>query len=159
MLHCQDFELRLQYSVQVILKEPKPLSSFSNEEGLELLLGPKHSEAKNVSFPMADLHTEDKVNEIVRHAMDLATVGDVLRHLGADLAMRCLHGEPRSYTKEYAGREVISPLLYAASILSGIQCHMNWAYTVPYELGLAVDSGCRYHLQCNLLSHVCTSSA
>lgn len=106
--------------MQVILKEPKPLSSFSNEEGLELLLGPKHSEAKTLSFPKADINTEDKLSEVVSQAMDLATVGDVLCHLGADLAMRCLHGEPHSYTKEYARREVISPLLYAASVLSGI---------------------------------------
>ena len=46
-------------------------------------------------------------------------VKDLLSHLGVDLALTCLHSEPRLQSKDYAKRELISPLLYVASVLAG----------------------------------------
>ncbi len=53
------------------------------------------------------------------HVTNLVTVKDLLSHLGVDLALRCLRSEPHLHLKEYAKRELISPLLHVAAVLAG----------------------------------------
>ena len=112
-------QMRFCY-LQILPLKAKPLSSFTNEEGLKLLLGPNHSRVKGkFTFPMADLDKLAPPESDVQQATGLKTFEDLLAHLGADLALRCLRSEPREASKEYAKREYISPILYIATVLAG----------------------------------------
>ncbi len=105
--------------VQIIPQKAKPLSSFTNEEGMRLLMGPNYQQAEAKPFALADLTTSARLDDAVIHVTNLVFVKDLLSHLGVDLALRCLRSEPRLHLKEYAERELISPLLYVASVLAG----------------------------------------
>ena len=102
-----------------MLQWTKPLSSFINEEGMKLLMGPNYQEAETKPFALADLKTSARLDDAVIQLTSLGFVKDLLIHLGVDLALRCLRSEPRLHSKEYAKRELISPLLYIASVLAG----------------------------------------
>ena len=104
---------------QIIPQKAKPLSSFTNEEGMKLLMGPNYQEAETKPFALADLKTSARLDDAVMQVTNLMFVKDILIHLGVDLALRCLRSEPRLHLKEYAKRELISPLLYVASVLAG----------------------------------------
>ena len=97
---------------QIIPQKAKPLSSFTNEEGMKLLMGPTYQEAETRAFAMADLDKSARLADAVIQVTKLEFVQDLLNHLGVDLALRCLHSEPLLHSKEYAKRELISPLLY-----------------------------------------------
>ena len=86
---------------------------------MKLLLGPNYQEAETKPCALADLKTSAKLDDAVIQATNLVLVKDLLVHLGVDLALRCLRSEPRLHLKEYAKRELISPLLYVASVLAG----------------------------------------
>ncbi|KAA6426042.1 MAG: hypothetical protein FRX49_03894 [Trebouxia sp. A1-2] len=103
----------------IIPQKAKPLSSFTNEEGMKLLMGPNYHEAETKPFALADLKTSARLDDAVIQLTSLGFVKDLLIHLGVDLALRCLRSEPRLHSKEYAKRELISPLLYIASVLAG----------------------------------------
>ncbi|KAL3163153.1 hypothetical protein ABBQ32_009563 [Trebouxia sp. C0010 RCD-2024] len=103
----------------IIPQKAKPLSSFTNEEGMKLLMGPNYQEAETKPFALADLKTSARLDDAVMQVTNLVFVKDLLIHLGVDLALRCLRSEPRLHLKEYAKRELISPLLYVASVLAG----------------------------------------
>lgn len=105
--------------LQIIPQKAKLLSSFTNEEGMKLLMGPNYQEAETKPFALADLKTSAQLDDAVMQVTSLVFVKDLLIHLGVDLAMRCLRREPRLHLKEYAKRELISPLLYVASVLAG----------------------------------------
>ncbi len=107
--------------VQIIPQKAKPLSSFTNEEGMSLLMGPNYQQAETKPFALADLMTSARLDAAVIHTTNLVTVKDLLSHLGVDLALRCLRSEPKLHSKEYAKRELISPLLYVAFVLAGKQ--------------------------------------
>ncbi len=107
--------------VQIIPQKAKPLSSFTNEEGMSLLMGPNYQQAETKPFALADLMTSARLDAAVIHTTNLVTVKDLLSHLGVDLALRCLRSEPQLHSKEYAKRELISPLLYVAFVLAGKQ--------------------------------------
>ena len=68
---------------------------------------------------MAEMDTAAPLDPSVKQMTGLGTVADLLSHLGADLALKCLRCEPRLHTKEHANRELISPILYAASVMAG----------------------------------------
>ena len=104
---------------QIIPQKARPLSSFTNEEGMQILMGSNYREAETKPFALADLNTSARLDDAVIQATNLESVQDLLNHLGVDLALRCLHCEPRLHSKDYAKRELISPLLYVASILAG----------------------------------------
>ena len=104
---------------QIIPQKAKPLSSFTNEEGMKLLMGPNYQEAETTPFALADLATSARLDDAVIQATSLVYVKDLLIHLGVDLALSCLRSEPRLFSQEYAKQEVISPLLYVASVLAG----------------------------------------
>ena len=104
---------------QIIPQKAKPLSSFTNEEGMKLLMGPTYQEAETKPFAVADLKTSARLDDAVMQVTSLVSVKDLLIHLGVDLALRCLRSEPRLHLKEYAERELISPLLYVASVRAG----------------------------------------
>ena len=53
-------------------------------------------------------------------------VNNLMSHLEVDLSLRCLQSEPRLHLKEYAKQELISPLLYVASVLAGK--HLTFAH-------------------------------
>lgn len=103
----------------IIPQKAKPLSSFTHEEGMKLLMGPNYQEAETKPFALADLKTSARLDDAVMQVTNLVFVKDLLIHLGVDLALRCLRSEPRLHLKEYAERELISPLLYVASVLAG----------------------------------------
>lgn len=105
--------------MQVLPQKARPLSSFTNEAGMKLLLGPNYQEATTRSFPMADVDTLAKLENNLGQVTNLEYVEDLLSHLGVDLALRCFQSEPRLQSKEYAKRELISPLLYVAAVLAG----------------------------------------
>ena len=112
--------LTRHWCLQIFPQIAKPASSFTDEEGLELLLGPEYKQANKQPFPMAEINKSALLNDGVNQATGLQTDEDLLNHLGIDLALRCLCIEPCALAKEYPKREFISPVLYAASILSGI---------------------------------------
>ncbi|KAL3140352.1 hypothetical protein ABBQ38_004616 [Trebouxia sp. C0009 RCD-2024] len=103
----------------IIPQKAKPLSSFTNEEGMKLLMGPNYQEAETKPFALADLKTSARLDDAVMQVTSLVCVKDLLIHLGVDLALRCLRSEPRLHSTEYAKRELISPLLFVASVLAG----------------------------------------
>ena len=116
--------------------EGKPLSSFTNEEGMELLMGPNCQEAETKPFALADFMTSASLDDAVIKVTGLVLVKDLLSHLGVDLALRCLRSEPRLHRKEHAKRELISPLLYVASVLAGkhlIFVHSNLRLVSPCQ--------------------------
>ncbi len=89
-------------------------------------MGPNYQQAETKPFALADLTTsarlDDAVIRVTRFVMritNIVTVKNLLSHLGVDLALRCLRSEPHLHQKEYAKHELISPLLYVASILAG----------------------------------------
>ena len=104
---------------QIVPQNAKPLSSFDNEEGMRLLLGPNYQEAEITPFALADLNTSGPLDGAVTEVTNLEFVKALLNHLGVDFAVRCLRSEPRLHSRDYAKREFISPLLYVASILAG----------------------------------------
>lgn len=67
---------------------------------------------------MAIVHPSARLETNLRQVTNLEYVEDLLSHLGVDLALRCFQSEPRLQSKEYAKRELISPLLYVASVLA-----------------------------------------
>ncbi|KAL0047698.1 hypothetical protein WJX82_009730 [Trebouxia sp. C0006] len=76
---------RRAIKLAIIPQKAKPLlSSFTNEEGMKLLMGPNYQEAETTPFALADLATSARLDDA-----------------------------------EYAKQEVISPLLYVASVLAG----------------------------------------
>ena len=105
--------------VQILPQKAKPLSSFTKEEGMRLLMGPNYQQAETKPFALADLTASARLDDAVIHMTHLVTVKDLLSHLGVDLAQRCLRNEPQLHSKEYAKHDVISPLLYVASLLAG----------------------------------------
>ena len=105
--------------MQILPLKAKPLSTFTNEEGLRLLLGPTHPKPTSQSFPKAELDAAALLDVGVTQVTGFRTVEDLLSHLGADLAFKCMHSGPSPYTKQYANREIISPILHAASLLAG----------------------------------------
>lgn len=86
---------------------------------MELLMGPNYQEAETKPFALADLKTSARLDDAVIKLTNLVLVKDLLSHLGVDLALRCLRSEPRLRRKEYAKRDLVSPLLYVASVLAG----------------------------------------
>lgn len=85
---------------------------------MNLLLGPDY-EVTTLPFAMDELHPSEALEDEVRQMTSMKVVGDLLHHLGVDLALRCLHSEPHVQKKESAKREFISPVLYTAAILAG----------------------------------------
>ena len=85
---------------------------------MELLMGPNYQEAETQPFALADLKTSARLDDAVIQVTNLVFVKDLLIHLGVDLALRCLRSEPRLRLMDYAKRELISPLLYVASVLA-----------------------------------------
>lgn len=105
--------------VQIIPLKAKSLSSFTNKEGMQLLMGPDYQEADPQPFPLADLKTAARLADDVIQVTNIEFVKDLLNHLGVDLALRCLRSDRCLHSKEYAKRELISPLLYVACVLAG----------------------------------------
>ena len=105
--------------MQVLPQKARPLSSFTDKEGMKLLLGPNYQEATTRSFPLASVDPSARLENNLRQVANLESVEDLLSHLGVDLALRCFQSEPRLQSKEHAKRELISPLLYVASVLAG----------------------------------------
>lgn len=77
---------------------------------------------------MAKLDTAATLDPGVTQVTGFETVGDLLSHLGADLALRCLRREPHLLAKEKNNREIISPVLHAAFILAGKLLTLAIAY-------------------------------
>jgi hypothetical protein len=50
--------------------------------------------------------------------MSCETVGDIMLHMGRDLALRCLEGHPGEDGKEATMRELISPIIFTAAALT-----------------------------------------
>ena len=123
--------------VQIVPQEAKPLSFFTNEEGMRLLMGRNYQQAETKPFALADLTTSASLDDAVIHVTNLVTVKDLLSHLGVDLALRCLRSEPQLHSKEYAKRELISPLLHVASVLAGkhliLVHYSNLSWCVPVD--------------------------
>ena len=87
--------------------------------GPEALDGSKLPAGETKTFALADLKTSARLDLALIQVTKHVFINDLLAHLGVDLALRCLRSEPCLHTKEYANREVISPLLYVASVLAG----------------------------------------
>ncbi len=71
---------------QIVPQKAKPLSSFTNEEGMKLLLGPNYQEAETKPFPMANLNTSARLEDALTQVTDMESIEDLLSHLGVDLA-------------------------------------------------------------------------
>ena len=63
----------------------KPLSFFTNEEGMKHLMGPNHQEAETKPFATADLKTLARLDDVVIQATNFAFVKDLLIHPRVDL--------------------------------------------------------------------------
>ena len=82
------------------------------------------------------MNEAEQLKADVQALTGLQTVGHLLQHLGTELALRCIRIDPRLQTKEYAKRELISPLLYIAAILAGTACHIAFHIAISYRLRL-----------------------
>ena len=110
---------------------------------MTLLMGPNYQEAETKPFALADGEKSARLDDAVIQVTNLLCVKDLLVHLGVDLALRCLHGEPRLHLKEYAKRELISPLLYVASVLAGK--HFTFVHYSNLNWSVPVDEVRCYH--------------
>ena len=86
---------------------------------MKLLMVPNYQEAETKPFTQADFKTSARLDDAVTQVTNLVCVKYLSVHLGVDLALRCLRSVPRLHSREYAKRELISLLLYVASILVG----------------------------------------
>ena len=107
--------------MQVVLHKPKALSSYTNKEGLKLLLGETAAkvEVDKTAFPADIIDGDAKLDAEVASVLRVGTVQPLLDHLAFDLSLRCLRTQPRLQTEESTKRELISPLLYIAAMLAG----------------------------------------
>ncbi len=71
------------------------------------------------AFPADIIDGDAKLDAEVASVLRVGTVQPLLDHLAFDLSLRCLRTQPRLLTKEYAKRELISPLLYIAAVVAG----------------------------------------
>ena len=59
---------------QIIPQKAKPLSSFTHEEGMKLLMGPNYQEAETKPFALADLKTSARLDDAVMQVTNLVFV-------------------------------------------------------------------------------------
>ena len=68
---------------------------------------------------MADFNKYTMLEEAVVTVSGYQRVSDLLKHLSADLAMKCHDTDPRKAINGYSNRNLTGPLLYAATALAG----------------------------------------
>jgi hypothetical protein len=97
----------------------QPFSSYKNDQGLQLLgvLDSQMFENDEV-FPCEPLDSKAALSEALKSCMSCDTVGELMLHMGRDLALRCLEGHPGEHGKEATMRELISPIIFAAAALT-----------------------------------------
>jgi hypothetical protein len=69
-------------------------------------------------FPCDPLDSKAALSEALKSCMSCDTVGELMLHMGRDLALRCLEGRPGEHGKEATMRELISPIIFAAAALT-----------------------------------------
>jgi hypothetical protein len=111
-------QMRCLASLQVI-SCVQPFSSYKNDQGLQLL-GVLDSQMieNNEAFPCDPLDPKAALSEALKSCMSCDTVGELMLHMGRDLALRCLEGHPGEHGKEATMRELISPIIFAAAALT-----------------------------------------
>jgi hypothetical protein len=111
-------QMRCLASLQVI-SCVQPFSSYKNDQGLQLL-GVLDSQMveNNEAFPCDALDPYAALSEALKSCMSCDTVGELMLHMGRDLALRCLEGHPGEHGKEATMRELISPIIFAAAALT-----------------------------------------
>ena len=98
----------------------KPFSSVSNEEGYEMSgVELRHATLNTQMFSPLPLASEKMLSHDLISTTGLSRFEDVLKHLGADLAMRCWKTHPSDAAKNASRRELISPVIFAAAVLAG----------------------------------------
>jgi hypothetical protein len=76
----------------------------------------------DAAFPNA-VYDEDAALPLdLAAAVNISKHGELLDLVGKELALRVCTGNPQRHTKEASRRELISPLLFAAALLSGWYC-------------------------------------
>lgn len=73
----------------------------------------------DASFPEEEWSEDDELTESLQKTMGLKTKGDLMRHMGRDLALRFVESDVAEGGKEAIRRELISPLLFTACALVG----------------------------------------
>lgn len=90
----------------------KPFASMSNKEGHDILGAElRHAISKPKLFVPQPIVPDQMLSPDVLSSMGLSTTQDVLKHMGANLAMHCWRMAPSNAGKEARRREVISPVI------------------------------------------------
>ena len=101
---------------------PKALSSLSEPEALQLLTGSRWTTFQKKDFDRAwwdDVLSSEDFSAEVQERHRVKGAKQLFDRLGEELALRCSCEDPQHARKEMSKRELISPLLYVVSFLTG----------------------------------------
>jgi hypothetical protein len=105
-----------------------PFTKVTKEDGLRLLDVLSISKPDDDPFPGEDFEDGAHLPAAVQQCTGFNVAGDIVRHVGKELAVRCFVGHPRENPKEAGCRELISPVLAAAALLAGeVQMHAEYS--------------------------------
>ena len=96
-------------------------SSFKAIEAYSVLdTAKQYADDVATEFPLAPYDPMAPTERVLQECLDLHTHGDVVQHVGKELALRCCKTDPRQHTKEASKRELIGPVIFAAATLAGV---------------------------------------
>ena len=104
-----------------VISDCKPFSSFKADEAF-FVLGTARGFADDAAaaFPLAPYDPMASLDSVLEECLHVRTHGDIIQHVGKELALRCCKTDPDRYNKEASKRELISPVIFAAAALAGV---------------------------------------
>jgi hypothetical protein len=115
-----------------LLQLPKPTgyrATHAGDYSEQALFSPEGCEILGVKLQHVILNpdkfvpqrivSDQMLSQDLLSATGLPKTGDILKHVGADLSIRCWQSYPSNAGKEGSKRELISPIIFAAAVLAG----------------------------------------
>ncbi|KAL6751198.1 hypothetical protein V8C86DRAFT_2783257 [Haematococcus lacustris] len=115
----------------------RPFSSFRADEAFRVLdTAAQFAEDAvfGTQFTLAEYNPTSPADSVLQTSVNLQTHGDIVAHVGKELALRCCKTDPDRYNKEASKKEIISPVIFAAAALAG-DVRVEAEYSVCGTLG------------------------
>ncbi|GFH24832.1 uncharacterized protein HaLaN_22695 [Haematococcus lacustris] len=115
----------------------RPFSSFRADEAFRVLdTAAQFAEDAvfGTQFTLAEYNPTSPTDPVLQTSVNLQTHGDIVAHVGKELALRCCKTDPDRYNKEASKKEIISPVIFAAAALAG-DVRVEAEYSVCGTLG------------------------
>ena len=126
-----------------VISLSKPFSSVGKEEGYKILgVKLQHAKFDPDKFVPQQIVSDQMLSQDLQTATGFSKIGDILQHMGFDLAIQSWQTHPSNDGKEASRRELISPVIFAAAVIAGNS-------VVLWELLLSNNAlGMAWHLRC-----------